>query len=191
VPPLPAHDPQQAESPDWSQYAPAGQPQSSFEQHSELPYGVPVQSQSPYEAPVYSGAQQVYQQPQYGQPTYPGYDPQLQHGYQNAYPAYGQPTPVDLARKSASNSMTMGIIAASVAVLIGWIPFFGLLGVAGGIGLGIPAILQAKRAERNDINATVGKVLGWFAIGFSVLWVITYLCLIMIGSMMGHRTTSV
>jgi hypothetical protein len=75
----------------------------------------------------------------------------------------------------------MGIVAICLAVLIGWIPFLGLLGVAGGIGLGIPAIFAAKRAEENGTKSSSGAVLGWVAIGVSVLWVFLYVLLIVIG----------
>jgi hypothetical protein len=84
----------------------------------------------------------------------------------------------------------MGIIAACLAVLIGWIPFFGLLGVAGGIGLGIPALFAAKRAEENGAKATTGMALGWVAIGFSILWVMIYVFLIVVGALSDESGSS-
>lgn len=145
-------------------------------------YGVPEQ-QSPY----YAGQpQQGFQQPQSGYQQ--GYGQQVQPPYQGGYVqqpgygTYGQQTPAEIGRQSASNSTTMGIIAICLAVVIGWIPFFGLIGVAGGVGLGIPAIMQAKRAEQHGVKGSAGAVCGWVAIGFSVLWVMGYLTLMFIGA---------
>lgn len=156
----------------------------SIEKEQQPLYGSPAQYGAPYVEPAYASAQQGYQQPpnQYQQQQYGGYGQQPQQGYGNHYPAYPQ-SPAEIGRQAASTSLTMGIIAACLAVLIGWIPFFGLLGVAGGVGLGIPAILGAKRAEENGVNATWGKSLGWVAIGFSALWVALYVFLFVVGSL--------
>lgn len=208
APPVPAYEAPRAEYPGPPIPAPPAQPQiaapQGYDQRAQLsidkeplaPYAPPVQQQqppSPYGEPAYSGAQQGYQQAPQDQSPYAGYGQQQpQQGYyQNAPSAYGaQPTPAEVGRQAASNSQTMGIIAVCLAVLIGWIPFFGLLGVAGGVGLGIPALFAAKRAEENGAKATVGTALGWIAIGFSILWVMIYVFLIVVGALSDESGSS-
>lgn len=198
MPPAPSYDSPRAEYPGPPIPAPPAALESGYGQGTRLSlekeplasYAPPVQQSSPYGEPVYAGAQQGNQQASdQHQSPYSGYDQQPQQGYQNAFPAYAQ-SPAEVGRQAASTSQTMGIVAICLAVLIGWIPFFGLLGVAGGIGLGIPAILGAKRAEENGAKATTGKALGWVAIGFSVLWVFLYTLLIVIGVASDESGTS-
>lgn len=115
----------------------------------------------------------------YGEPQY--------LGFIDGYPAHGQSLRAP-RQQDASNSLIMGIIGAALAVLIGWIPIFGLVGVAGGLGLGIPALIQGRRAEEGDATATWGKAMGWVAIAFSILWVALYTFLIVAGALSGSSS---
>ncbi|WP_139346796.1 hypothetical protein [Sinomonas mesophila] len=83
--------------------------------------------------------------------------------------------------KHATNGLVLGCIGAFCAVLLGWIPFLGLFGVAAGIGCGIPAILQGRKAELYNVSGRAGIILGWIAIGFSVLWTAIYMFLMFVG----------
>lgn len=187
VPPVPSHDPYRAEGAEQpvqpvADYGQHNAPNPHFEQSPD--YGAPASYGAPYVQNGYSGVQAPYQ-PGYntGQPYYGAGVPQ-------GYPSAFQQGPSEAGSKDAATSLTMGIIAAFLGILIGWIPFFGLLGVAGGVGLGIPAILTAKSAERNGVDSTWGKALGWVAIGFSILWVFVYTLIIFVGITSDHRGTS-
>lgn len=146
---------------------------SSYAAQQAAPYGFQPYSESSSYAP---------QQP--APVFYPG---------QEYMAPYGQyPLQRSEAKQLASNGLTMGVIGACLAILIGWIPIFGLVGVAAGLGLGIPAILQSSKSSRLGGEATAGKVTGWIAISFSLLWVAFYMWLMMIGAASGNhtRTTS-
>ena len=106
-------------------------------------------------------------------------------------PHYGQYQYKTPAQQLASNSMTMGLIGFCLTLLIGWVPIFGLVGVAGGLGLGIPAILQSSKASRLGEEAVAGKILGWLAVAFSVLWVVFYMSLFMIGAVSSESMDTV
>lgn len=182
VPPVPPAPPQGFPLDYGHAPSPESAPQENAYQNespSQPYYGSSApQTAYPSDQP-YGGAQQGYgQQP---------------HVYQQPYRAQGYPRIKESAVQSASNSMVMGIIAACAAVLIGWIPILGLLGVAAGVGLGIPAIFQAKNAESNGAggtNSKTGKVFGWVAIGFSIFWVLIYVLLMLIGAAVDDGTTS-
>lgn len=117
----------------------SGQPNPAYGQQTQDPYG--------QQAPGYGQQQQAYgqQPPAYGQPAYgaPTY----------GAPAYGQPNGFDQAalaqiqgQKDAQSSLIMGIIGL-------------VLGL--GLILGPLGIHFAKKAERANVSATAGKVLGW------------------------------
>jgi hypothetical protein len=75
-------------------------------------------------------------------------------------------------RNGQYTSLVLGIIAVSFAIFLGWIPIIGIVGVGIGIGLGVPAIAQGSK---EGVNGMVGKVLGWVAICFSVLFITFYM----------------
>lgn len=75
-------------------------------------------------------------------------------------------------RNGSHTSLILGIIALSFTIMLGWIPLIGILGVGIGIGLGIPAIIQGGK---EGVNGTIGRVLGWVAIGFSALFITFYM----------------
>lgn len=186
VPPAPPAPPQSVPS---ANHGYTGQQSDGYGQPQQP--AAPAYNASPAPQPVYypdspyqgaqpqypSQAQQVYQQ------SVPGYQ---------SYPGYGFPAPLPSpGQQAASNSLTMGIIAAVITFTLGWIPFIGLLGVAGGIGCGIPAILGAKKAEGQGVNATAGKTLGWISVGFSAFWVLLYLFLMAVGAATDSASSSV
>lgn len=158
-------------------------------------YGYGQQSTEGYEQPQPQSAPAYGPAPtaQYPQSPYQGlvqqYHPQTP-GYQG-YPAQGYPNALNPGAQAASTSMTMGIIATVMTVLIGWVPLFGLLGVACGVGLGIPALLSAKKAEQQGYSAVAGKALGWVAIGISALWVAAYIIVMILGAMFDPNVSSV
>jgi hypothetical protein len=172
TPPLP---PQAPES-----HYPSRTPSAHYygEQAASQQYGYGNQQypQGPQPLPYQSQAEQVYQQSIPGYPSYPG---------------YGNQPAVHPGQQAASTSMTFGIIATVMTVLIGWVPFFGLLGVACGVGLGIPAILSSKKAEQQGYNAVAGRSLGWVAIGVSGFWVAVYIFLMTIGAMADSSVSTV
>lgn len=50
---------------------------------------------------------------------------------------------------------------------------FGVIGLfILGIVFGPLALVQANKAEALGVKATAGKVLGWIALGFSILWLV-------------------
>lgn len=111
--------------------------------------------------------------PQTHQPYLPG-DYAGQPFYAPPQPQY-MPSPAmypHQQRNGSHTSLILGIIALSFTIMLGWIPLIGILGVGIGIGLGIPAIIQGGK---EGVNGTIGRVLGWVAIGFSALFITFYM----------------
>ncbi|WP_138413301.1 hypothetical protein [Sinomonas gamaensis] len=84
--------------------------------------------------------------------------------------------------KHAQNGLILGIVGAFFAVMIGWVPFIGLLGVGVGVGCGIPAILQGKKAEVYNVSGRPGVILGWVSIVAAIAWTTIYLIIIVLGA---------
>lgn len=177
APPVPAAPPQAHPSVNYG-YPPSQEAYSQAQQPAVPAYIAPPAPQPVYypEAP-YQGVQPPYQAQ--GQPV-----------YQQNIPGYLYPAPLPSpGQQAASTSLTMGIVATVITVIFGWIPLIGLFGVAGGVGFGIPAILGAKKAEEQGVNATAGKTLGWVAVGLSAFFVLVYVFLMIVGAATDSTTT--
>lgn len=103
--------------------------------------------------PAYYPPSDSFQQaPQYGYgestPVHPYQQPQ-------PYPAYSQPENVE-GKRHAKLSLIFGIIGLLIL----------------GIVFGPLAIIQAKKAEDLGTPATAGKVLGWIAVSFAVIYLV-------------------
>lgn len=81
-----------------------------------------------------------------------------------ATPTDQYPAPADAA---VQRDYMQGMSHRSNSIIFGVIGLFIL-----GIVFGPLALVQANKAEALGVNATAGKVLGWIAVGFSILWLI-------------------
>lgn len=132
----------------------SAQANSEYSQSSNTSaYGQQDPNQYAQQSPAYG-----QQPPAYGAPAYGG-------------PGYAQANSFDQAslaqmqgQKDAQTSMIMGIIGLFVA----------------GIVLGPLGLHYAKKAERAQVSATAGKVLGWINIIIAILTIIAIIFFILI-----------
>ncbi|BCW36046.1 hypothetical protein StoSoilA2_21020 [Arthrobacter sp. StoSoilA2] len=87
--------------------------------------------------------------------------------------------------KHAQNALVLGIVGAFFAVMIGWIPLVGLLGVGAGVGCGVPATVQGKRAELYNVSGRAGVILGWTAIIVASAWTTIYVGMMLLSAIGG------
>lgn len=151
---------------------PAGEPAPPPYQPPAYGQPAPGEQQAPYGSQPAYGAQPGYgEQPAYGaQPGYPGapqYPAAPQYGYQQQYGGYGAPYPKN----------SLGV----------WALVLGIVGlVSCGFIAGIPAVILGRQGQRaadeglanNRGMSTAGVVMGWIAIGLTLLGVLIFVILV-------------
>lgn len=144
--------------------------QDPYGQQPPSPYSQQP-SPSPYSQPSYGASP-------YGQPAPAGYE---------ATHLWEQDRRRMIGGKHAQTGLVLGIVGTAVAAFFGWIPILGMLAVAAGVGCGIPAIIQGRKAEPYNVSGRAGIILGWAAIVISAGWTALYMLFMVLGAIGSSR----